>query len=398
MRKVFSMLLVVLILALFAVPLMAGGQKEAGKALSAETEAWLKAAKLGKYADSSFDEAALYEAAKKEGEVNVYSYSSRVFKFGKTFEAKYPGIKVNGFDIDSAEIVTKVLAEQDAKNYTADVIFLKDPATVVHELYERGMAFPYVPPDMKDKIPAEYRNPFVGHHASVNTFIYNNGKLSSPPFSSMWDLTKPEWKGRFIIPDPQKMPEFLEVLTTIVQHSKEMEAEYEKVFGKKIKLSDGVKNAGYEWILRILKNDVVVVGSTNDVSNAVGLSTQANPPVGFTAFSRLRDKKKNPNLQFTVMYDVKPIMGVSTEAIIAIINEAKHPNAAKLMIHWMLGDEKGGRGYSPYYVLGDFPLRSDVTPPPGAKKITELNLWASDPKYVWSTGQQVLEFWVSHLK
>ncbi len=398
MKKIVVLFMVLFLLMLFSMPLVAGGQKESGGKLSAETEAWLKEAKLGKYVEDTFDEAVLYEAAQKEGEVNIYSYSSRVFKFGKTFEAKYPGIKVNGFDIDSAEIVTKILAEQEAKNYVADVIFLKDPATVVHELYERGLAFPYVPPDLKDKIPEKYRNPFVGHHASIITFIYNDSKLSSPPIKSMWDLTKPEWKGRFIVPDPQKLPEYLEVFTTIIQHSKEMEADYERVFGKKLKLSDGVENAGYEWLLRILNNDVVVVGSSNDVAKAVGLSTQDNPPVGFTSFSRLRDKKKNPNLKFTVMYDTTPVMGISTEVIIGIVNQAKHPNAAKLLIHWMLGDEKGGRGYAPYYVLGDFPLRTDVAPPKGAKKITDMNVWASDPKYVWATGQQVLEFWISHLK
>ncbi len=398
MRKFFTLVLALLLLTCLLMPAVAGGQKESGKKLSPETEAWLKAAKLGKYAEDTFDEAALYEAAKKEGEVNIYSYSSRVFKFAKTFMAKYPGIKVNGFDIDSGEIVTKVLAEQQAKNYVADVIFLKDPATVVHELYDRGMAFPYVPPDLKDKIPPEYRNPFVGHHASVDTFIYNTSKQSSPPIKSMWDLTKPEWRGRFIVADPQKLPEFLEVFTTIVQHSKEMEAEYEKVFGEKLKLSKGVENAGYEWLYRILKNDVVVVGSSNDVAKAVGLASGDNPPVGFTSFSRLRDKKKNPNLKFQVMFDTTPVMGVATEVIIGIVNQAKHPNAAKLLIHWMLGDEKGGRGYAPYYVLGDFPLRKDVAPPPGAKKITDMNIWASDPKYVWENGQKVLEFWVSNLK
>ncbi len=385
---------------MFAIILIAPavGQKEEAEGLSPETAAWLKSAALGDYASETFDEAALYEAAKIEGEVSVYSYSSRVFKFGPTFEEKYPGIKVNGFDIDSPEIVTKVLAEQNAKNYMADVIFIKDPSVVVHELLSRGLVFNYVPPDLKRLIAKDYQEPLLVHHTSVDALIYNNEKVSAPPIDSLWDLTKDEWKGRFLFPDPQKMSEFVEVLAAIIENSAGMAVEYKRVFGKELVLSPGVENAGYEWILRTLNNDLVIMGSTNDVSNAVGLSDQANPPVGLTAFSRLRDKGKNPNLKFDVMYNVKPVIGVATKVVMCIANQAKHPNAAKLMIHWMLGDEKGGNGYAPYYVLGNFSVRNDVTPVKGSRSMEDLNLWFADPEFVWDEGQKILEFWVANLK
>lgn len=140
------------------------------------------------------------------------------------------------------------------------------------------------------------------------------------------------------------------------------------------------------------------MASTNDVSNAIGLSDQANPPVGMTAFSRLRDKGKNPNLKFDVMYNIKPVIGVGTKVVICIANQAKHPNAAKLMIHWMMGDEKGGNGYAPYYVLGNFTVRNDVTPVKGSRSMEDLNLWFADPEFVWDEGQKILEFWVANLK
>jgi len=345
-----------------------------------------------------FNEKALYNAAKQEREVNIYSYSSRVFKFGKTFEAKYPGIKVNGFDMDSPEIVTKVLAEQNAKNYVADVIFLKDPSTVVNELLNRKLVSNYVPSDIEALIPDNYKKPLLVHHASVDAIIYNDEKMSTPPIKSLWELTTSDWKGRVIFSDPRKMSEYVEVLATIVQHSDEMAAEYQRVFGRPIKLSAGVKNAGYEWILQLLNNDTVILGSTNDVAKAVGLSDQAKPPVGFTAYSRLRDKEKNPKLKFDVMLDVAPAMGVSTDVVIALVNKAPHPNGAKLLIRWMMGDEKGGQGYEPYFVFGNFPVRKDVPPPPGSKSLSELKLWAADPDYVWKHGQEVLDFWVAHLK
>ena len=396
MHKFFSLALVLLLLGCLAA--FAGGEKERAAELGPETEAWLQEARLGKHVEDSFDEAALYEAAKEEGEVNIYSYSSRVFKFGETFEEQYPGITVNGFDIDSAEIVTKILAEQNAENYVADVIFLKDPTTVINELVDRGMAFGYVPPDLVDVIPERFRKPLLVHHASVDAFVYNDGKLSSPPIDSLWDVTTEQWRGRFILPDPQKMPEFIEVLAAIVEHSDEMKKEYRQVFGKAISLSAGVENAGYEWILRVLNNDAIIMGSTNDVSDAVGLSEQDDPPVGLTAFSRLRDKEKNPNLTFDVMYDLQPVMGVSTDVVVAIVNRAKHPNAAKLLIRWMMGDEAGGQGYEPYYVLGNFSVRTDVEPLEGVENIDKLNLWGANPDFVWENGQKIVEFWISNLR
>ena len=300
--------------------------------------------------------------------------------------------------MDSTEIVTKILAEQKAENFAADVIFLKDPAAVLHELMKRGYAFTYVPPDLKSVIPEKYQSPFLVHHVSLDALVYNTEVYKQSPIRSLWDLTKPEWKSRVLFPDPVKMPEFIEFLSTIVQHSVEMAQDFERVFGKPIQLSKGVKNAGYEWILKILRNDAVIAGSTNDVSNAVGQPGQQKPPVGTTAFSRLRDKEKNPKLAFDVAYDLQPVNGGGHEVIIAIVNRAPHPHAAKLLIRWMMGDEKGGQGYKPYFVLGDIPVRTDQPAPGGSRKLKDLNVWSSDPQYVWDHGQEVRDFWLANLK
>ncbi|MGE5257395.1 MAG: ABC transporter substrate-binding protein [Hyphomicrobiales bacterium] len=359
---------------------------------------WLKNAELGPYEPKTLDEKQLYEKAKLEKEVNVYSYSSRVQQFGKTFEQQYPGIKVNGFDMDSAEIVTKILAEQKAGNHVADVIFLKDPSAVHQELLKKGYVVTYVPPDLKPVLPGRFQKPFLTHHASLDVLVYNTEAHRQAPVRSLWDLTKPEWKGKVQFSDPTKMTEFIEYLATIVQHSDEMAGEYQKVFGRPIALSQGAPNAGYEWILRLLQNDAVIAGSTNDVSNAVGQPGQAAPPVGITAFSRLRDKEKNPKLAFDVAYDLQPVMGVATEVVVAIVNQARHPQAAKLMIRWMMGDEKGGQGYQPYHVLGDIPTRTDQAPPPGSRPLHQLNVWMSDPAFVWDQGLAIRDFWLGNLK
>jgi len=361
-------------------------------------EEWLKRAELGPYAPQAYNEKQIYEKAKAEKEVTIYSYSSRVHQFGKTFEQQFPGIKVKGFDLDSTEIVTKILAEQKAGNYVADVIFLKDPSTVHHELLGKGYIVTYVPPDLKSVLPERFQKPFLTHHVSLDALVYNTEVNKQSPIRSLWDLTKPEWKSKVLFPDPSKMPEFVEFLATVVQRGDEMAKEYQRVFGKPIPLSKDSKNAGYEWILKLLKNDAVIAGSTNDVSNAVGQPRQQKPPVGITAFSRLRDKEKNPKLVFDVAYDLQPVMGVATEVIVAIVKQAKHPQSAKLMVRWMMGDEKGEQGYKPYFVLGDIPTRTDQPAPKGSKLLRDLNVWTADPKYVWDHGQEIRDFWLSNLK
>ena len=392
MKRQWLFFLPVLLLILITSPLW--GQTSYPKG----TEEWLKKSELGPYESKSYDEKGLYEKAKLEKEVFIYSYSSRVHEFGKTFEAQYPGIKVKGFDMDSTEIVTKILAEQKAENFVADVIFLKDPATVLNELMKKGYVFNYVPSDLKSVIPEKYRNPFLVHHVSVDALVYNTEVYKESPVKSLWDLTKPEWKSKALFSDPVKMPEFIEFLSTIVRHSDEMAKDYERVFGKPIALSKDVKNAGYEWILRILKNDAVIAGSTNDVSNAVGQPGQQKPPVGITAFSRLRDKEKDPKLAFDVAYDLQPVIGVATDVVNVIVNRAPHSNAAKLLIRWMMGDEKGGQGYKPYFVLGNIPVRTDQPAPKGSKPLKDLNVWSAEAQFVWDHGQEVRDFWLANLK
>lgn len=368
----------------------------AGEATPAGLDAWLKQAGFGPYQEAKFDIEALYQKAKAEGRVTAYSYSSRIVEVAKTFEQRYPGIKVQGFDLDSAEIVTKVLAEQSAKNYVADVVYMKDPATALQVLTKPGHLVAYVPGDLAPLLRPEYREPFLIHHLSFDVLIYNSAGQAKPPVSSLWDLTKPEWQGRVLFPDPQVLPEFTEVLATIVQHSPEMAKDYEQVFGKPLQFSPGVPDAGREWIKRLLANKVTLARSTNDVAIAVGRAEAARAPIGFTAMSRLRDKEKDPKLQFDVAYDLTPAGAVTTGVLLAVPAYAHHPSAAKLLIRWLMGDTKGGEGYKPYFVLGDAPTRSDQPLPPGMRLIERR--WYADPNYVWANGRAILDFWLANLK
>jgi iron(III) transport system substrate-binding protein len=76
-------------------------------------------------------------------------------------------------------------------------------------------------------------------------------------------------------------------------------------------------------------------------------------------------------------------------------NKAPHPNAAKLFIRWLLGDEQGGAGMKPWFVPGGWPSRTDVKPP------IETTLddlpqytWFLEPDFIYDHGLEVRDFWL----
>ncbi|MDR7400436.1 MAG: extracellular solute-binding protein [Armatimonadota bacterium] len=358
---------------------------------------WLRDARLGPYAEPRFDEAALYQQARQEGSVTVYSYSSRIAVVARSFEQRYPGIKVNWFDIDGAEILTKVVAEQRAGNYLADVIFLIGMPELAHMLAPRGMAVNYVPPDLVTKIPRRYREPFLSHQLNFRVLYYNTERGAAPPVDNLWDLTQPEWRGRVLFPDPLKLPEFLAYLVMVTVRHEDMARAHLVKYGP-LTLGPGVENAGYEWIRRLLENRVVVVPSADAVVEAVGRPGQARAPVGISAWSLMRLKERNPALQVDVARSVEPVAAVSDRAVIAIPAFAPHPAAAKLFIRWLMGDEKGGGGFAPYHIVGHLPARADVPPPRGMPLPHQLRFWDPDHGAIWARSAKVREFWLRHLR
>ena len=125
------------ITAFLTVGLLMGGYLFAGSLsdvhaaeLAPEKAKWLKENKIGPYQEDKVDYDALYEAAKKEGKVVVYSSTSRGPKsFALGFHKKYPGIKVEWNTIGTGESLKRLLAEQNAGIYSVDLINASDPPT-----------------------------------------------------------------------------------------------------------------------------------------------------------------------------------------------------------------------------------------------------------------------------
>jgi iron(III) transport system substrate-binding protein len=344
---------------------------------------------------------AIYAAAKKEGKVVIYSLSSRIGDAVKEFKTLYPGIQVEATDIGTNDQILKLKIEQAAGIYHTDVLMLADETTIKYEILKKSLAKNYVPTttiDGKktaDVIPEAYRNPALLHSIEAKVIFYNEECNAKSPVDNLWDFTRPEWKGKFQMKDPMQATENMNFLQMVVKNASAMAKAYEKEFGKKLVLSKGNANAGYEWIDRIVKNGIVLVKSDGDASSAVGTAGQTNAPLAIsTASSKIRDNQKG--LKLAIAWDVTPKFGIYKGNYLLMANKAPHPNAAKLLIRYMLGDASGGKGMKPFYVEGQWPSRSDITSKVN-KSLTEVThlSWGIDTKYVYTKGLAVRDFWLS---
>jgi len=95
--------IVLILLLAGTVLLFAGGQEEApAQEYPPEMDAWLREAELGPY-EGTQDWAEIEAKAREEGEVIVYSSSSRIAKVAEAFEATYPGTKVTYYELGSVQ-------------------------------------------------------------------------------------------------------------------------------------------------------------------------------------------------------------------------------------------------------------------------------------------------------
>ncbi len=376
------------------------------KGITAAQDTWAKAAQVGPYEPATDDWAAIEAAAKKEGKVVVYSNSSRIADVKKSFETAYPGITVDGYDISTVDLLTKLKKEFDGGIYNADVAFVGDPSTQLNEMLyaPTKIMWTFVPDVLfenakaADVIEQSDRDPLLIHHYSISVWMYNNENTKTPPLKNLWELTKPEWKGKITFNDPQTDSGTLNCFTTLTNHADDMAKAYQETFGKPIQLESGVPNAGYQWIKDLLKNQPVMTKSGGDTATNVGTKGQKDAPLGIASWSKIRNVISG-QLAFDVMWGMAPVVGCYDYTTLSMINQAQHPNAAKLMIRWYMGDEKGGKGNSPYFIPGDPSPRKDVAVPQGGKSIgdTQKVTWRNEPAYTYKNAVKVRDFWIANL-
>ena len=335
----------------------------------------------------------LYELAKAEGKVVIYSMSSRLNKVKASFEEKYPEIEVVVYDMRIPEILEKFQREYQANIHTADVLFIKDAdGAVQNEFVNTGLLMNYLPKDMVAAAGKEFQTGSYIPYFEMKQIFYNTEVYDVCPIDSWWDLTRPEYKGKIMVANPIQTATILGIFLSMVSHPEEMAAAYTQEFGEEIVLN-GTENAGYEFINRLVANDLILTTSDGDIIKAVGAPGQADPPFGIATSSKMR--KAGEKILIDVAKNLTPRLGKADPALLFIGHKCEHPNAAKLLVRWIGGETSGfGEGFKPFHVRGSWPTRKDV-PPMKTQPLESLDLWPNDLDYNYKNIADMRDYWIS---
>jgi iron(III) transport system substrate-binding protein len=150
----------------------------------------------------------IVEAAKKEGgeiEAYVTLRTDTAQYIWKSFEAKYPFLKVKQYKADSDKMLQRLATEYRAKKYLVDVLnFGGGFHTQV--LIEQGIAGAYLSPETK-YFPAAFKEKnglWTTLYYNPLTLIYNTKLLAPNERPKDWfDLLHPRFKGRLAIEHEQ---------------------------------------------------------------------------------------------------------------------------------------------------------------------------------------------------
>ena len=372
--------------------------------LPPETDAWLQAAELGPYAPASEDWDAIVAKAKEEGQVVVYSASGRIAMLVDAFAATYPGIQVEVFDLGSVKTVEKTIREQTPSPPTSSPPAI--PARSSTDANKGDLQLRWKP------TRSAYRS---GRGTGHRCVIYYNTEAypDAQPVTNIWELTEPEFKGRVGIIDPMSSGSSFMGLATIVEHADEMAAAYKRLTGNDIELGDGVPDAGYEFVARLLQNDVVIFKSGSKLVEASGTPGQENPLIAF-AYMTYISKNESDGFVNAYLADLDPAAKWVYPTYTAIANRAPHPNAAKVFTAYLLGSlelnessvlerpfTEGAsmellQGLAPYYDPGSISPRDDVPLPPGGEAWSEMQGWTVSADFMQSEGPKLRDFWLLH--
>ena len=339
---------------------------------------------------------ALYEKAKQEGSVVIYSATSRIKSVKASFEAAYPGVTVEAYDMKVSEIVEKLQREYEAGIVNADLIVMPDgDGTLLMEFLPEGMLQKYIPSDIGEHIMPAYRDGELFQYlVEFVSVFYNTEAYRQCPVKSWWDLTRPEWSGKVQIANPLNATEFLGLFSMFVKNADALEQDYLDTYGEPLELN-GTINAGYEFMKRLVENDLVIASSQGASVTAVGTEGQKDPPLCIAVSSKLRERDNN-GLKIALATGLTPVMGMASPSSIMLVSNGAHPNAAKLLERWMLGESGAdGQGYHDLIVLGAWSTREDA-PVLGDLTLSDLNYYVSDGEFIYNNVLKVRDAWIAY--
>ena len=280
------------------------------------------------------------EAARKEGKLNLYSFSmigDVGLQVSRAFENRY-GIKVDIITGRGAEFIERIKTEERLGQVTADI--MDASSTHTFNLKAAGATVSTLDiPVLREKnvwridpLAADSEGHLLVQRShNISTWINTNLIKPGQEPKSFRDLAKPEWKGKILLPDPSVSTSSLIVFLPLVDRGYlDME------FVRSLKDQDLKFVTGTPDIVRALSRGEMPLGLGASDTDAAPFLAEGAP---FKAIA----------LEEGTVANVNP--GV-------VVKGAPHPNTAKLFTNWILGVE----GQTVYTrALGLASIRKDVS-------------------------------------
>lgn len=337
------------------------------------------------------DWAAVEAAAKAEGQLLVYTVTSRTVTAGENFEA-LTGIDVEVVRLGEQDIIERSYQEARAGVHNVDLIVMEDWVAGKELLSNTGYFVNYVPPTALAEFDPKYHDPLVLGFIN-RIFGYNTEVYAEDPFDSVWDLTRPEFRGRVMIRDVAITGEHQNAFTEWIRRSDELAAEYEAQYGEPLEMTEA--NAGLEFIKRFLQNDPIIMTSDTRIAEAVGTRGQEDPPFGmFYVYSKHRDID-SLDLALVDSRAITPTLGYYYPIVMQMSANAPHPNAAKMFIEYLTTID----GFAPWADSpGVYTPNPAQVPFEGDMPWTwwEERLWGYDIDFALQHRGEVLDTWMRY--
>lgn len=251
-----------------------------------------------------------------ETELTVYTAveAEDLARYAETFNQDHPDIKINWVRDSTGVITAKLLAEKN--NPQADVVWGL-AATSLLVLKTEGMLEPYAPAGL-DKLDTKFRDSdtppsWVGMDAWVASVCYNTvegEKLGLTAPTSWMDLTKPEYAGYVVMPNPASSGTgFLDVSSWL------------QIFGEE---------KGWEYMDALHEN---IAAYTHSGSKPCKMAASGETVIGVSfAFRGAKSKAAGAPLEIVVPTEG---IGWDMEASAIVAGTAKE-EAAKTLLDWSI--------------------------------------------------------------
>jgi iron(III) transport system substrate-binding protein len=327
----------------------------------------------------------------------VYSFTSRIAAVEREFERRHPNLDVIAVDLSSTKQIARLVTEQDAGQFTVDVLYLGDAPVVAGKLLPEGRLVSYVPERLQARLAPEHRSPLLAQRLSTKVVLYNAAAHPhAPPIRNLWELTQPQWRRKVILVDPTQRGDYLDFFSEIVLRPQEMADAYRALYGEPLRIDADSSNAGEQFIRALFANDPVLVSNTAAVNNAIGGAGARNAMIGIGTYSDVRDNLRQ-GWALQVAADLEPAAGIVYPVYLAVARHSPNPAGARHLIDFMMGDDSpnGGPAYAPFHVPGDYATRRDLRAHEDALPLADLQVWAIDPARTAAIRERVADFILS---